>query len=72
MNGCLSKILVLMFVLLAVLIGYPHLKEYASNSVQNEISGLENKADFVKSFAKKFTNQKLKENDNIENKETRK
>jgi hypothetical protein len=73
MNGCLFKTLLIMAAFLALLIGYPYLTKYTSQSMQAKISNLETKGTVIKKFVNIITNKKSKEiqqNDNTENKET--
>ncbi|MES2678115.1 MAG: hypothetical protein V4612_07410 [Pseudomonadota bacterium] len=67
MNGCLFKSLLIMTVLVAVFLGYPYVKQYTSNSMQDEINSLETKGTFLKKFTRQIINQKAKDNDNTEN-----
>jgi hypothetical protein len=77
MNGCLFKILLVMLLVLGFLMGLPHLKKYASQSMQAKISNFETKKEVVTKFIKIISNKKLTENqendqrnDNIEDQET--
>ncbi len=56
-----------MTVLVAVFLGYPYVKQYTSNSMQDEINSLETKGTFLKKFTRQIINQKAKDNDNTEN-----
>ncbi len=69
MNGCLLKTLLIMTVAAALFLGYPYVKQYTSNSMQDKINSLETKGDFLKKFVRQLSNQKST-NDNTENKET--
>lgn len=69
MNGCLLKTLLIMTAAAALFLGYPYVKQYTSNSMQDKINSLETKGDFLKKFVRQLSNQKST-NDNTENKET--
>lgn len=58
-----------MTVAAALFLGYPYVKQYTSNSMQDKINSLETKGDFLKKFVRQLSNQKST-NDNTENKET--
>lgn len=62
-----------MAVLLGIILGYPYVKTYLSDSMQEKISNLETQGTVLKKFVKIISDQKSKEiqeNDNTENKET--
>jgi hypothetical protein len=59
--------------LVALLVGYPYLTKYASQSMQEKISDLETKGTIVKKFVQIIYDKKskeIKENDNTTNQET--
>jgi len=41
MNGCLSKILLIIIILVAIFLSYPYFIRYTSDSIQSKIGGLE-------------------------------
>ena len=62
-----------MIAIVILFLSYPHIKQYSSDSMQDEMNSLEIKGDFLKKFTKAIINQQSKEiqkNDNTENKET--
>jgi len=78
MNGCLFKTLLIMAALVALLVFYPYLTKYTSNSMQEKISNLETTGNVVKKIVKIISNKKSKEiqeeneqrKNDTENKET--
>jgi hypothetical protein len=57
----------------ALLVGYPYLTKYPSQSMQEKISDLETKGTIVKKFVQIIYDKKskeIKENDNTTNQET--
>ena len=62
-----------MIAIVILFLSYPHIKQYSSDSMQDEMNSLEIKGDFLKKFTKAIIHQQSKEiqkNDNTENKET--
>ena len=81
MNGCLFKALLIMTAAVGLFLGYPYLKQYASESMQGKISNMEMQGEIVKKFAKQIISGKIAEqqqeqqenqqkNDNTKNQET--
>jgi len=67
MNGCLFKTLLIMLTIVALFSGYPYIKQYTSNSMQDEINSLENKGTFLKKFTRQLINQRSQKNDDDKN-----
>lgn len=62
-----------MTIAVALFLGYPYIKKYTSNSMQDKINSLETQGTILKKFATIITNKKsneIQKNDNTENKET--
>ena len=56
-------------VLVGLFLGYPYVKKYTSNNVQDKINNAETAGAFVKKFVRQISNQKSKDkpNDNPKN-----
>ncbi len=67
MNGCLFKILLLIFMIVVVFLGFPYFKEHTLDSAQSRIESSKNTISIIKKIAVKYYQQKSKEDEPKDN-----
>jgi hypothetical protein len=77
MNGCLFKTLLIITFIIIAIAGFPYVKQYTSDSMQERFDKLSNSTTIFRKFLRYSSSEekiknKLKNNDNSKNKETTK